>query len=195
MKSLSTYINEKLIIKQKTTPTNKQELVDAILDYFNNGDGDLNNIDVSKIKEKDFECLFYDLIDEIEKNKIIEIDISKWKLKELYFDESNYIGMFDSCETLETIILPDCLEVIGNFAFCKCRKLDNIIIPNSVNSINDNAFQDCNSLHSIIIPNSVTYICSDTFYDCPNLIIIVPNERVKKLVLNSGFDGKIIIKK
>ena len=219
MKSLPIYINEKLIIKQKQkiTPSTKQELKTAILDHFNNGDGDLNDIDMSKLKKKDFCRLFFNLKHEIKKNNITKIDISDWKLKELYCDPKDQLGMFQRCEILETVILPDCLEVIDDFAFFACKNLDNIIIPDSVtsigehvfdicnrltsltipdsvNSIGNNAFEGCSSLTSLFIPDSVQSIGYNAFYNCPNLTITVPNEYAKELILNSGFDSKIIIK-
>ena len=220
MKSLHTYINERLITNKDEIllcPKSKDELVDAILDHFKHGDSDLNNIDVSKLKKEDFNSLFYNLRNEIKKNNITEIDISKWKLKELYYDTRKNKGMFEQCETLESIILPGCLEVIGKYTFYKCTKLNNITIPNSVTTIDDVAFSNCSSLENITIPDSVTkignytfYCCSDltsvvisslvtsiggyAFYGCNTLKITVPNKDIKKLVKYSGFDGKIIVK-
>ena len=67
------------------------------------------------------------------------------------------------------IVIPDSVEIIGNFAFYDCTSLTSITIPNSVMKIGDNAFRSCTSLTSITIPNSVTSIGNWAFDNCTNL--------------------------
>lgn len=69
----------------------------------------------------------------------------------------------------ESYAIPDGIEVIGNWAFCRCRFLKSITIPDSVVSIRDKAFFGCESLASVTIPGSVTCIGNEAFYSCSSL--------------------------
>ena len=51
------------------------------------------------------------------------------------------------------------------------QTVSSVIIPDSVTTIGDYAFADCTSLTSITIPDSVTSIGDYAFYDCANLTI------------------------
>jgi len=70
---------------------------------------------------------------------------------------------------LTSIILPNSVTSIGNYAFQDCKNITSIILPNSVTSIGSYAFNGCTKLKSITIPNSVTEIKDHTFTNCPNL--------------------------
>lgn len=56
------------------------------------------------------------------------------------FGWSKFIG----CRSLTSLVIPDSVTNIGDYAFWNCRSLTNIVIPNSVTSIGDNAFDDYN---------------------------------------------------
>jgi len=70
---------------------------------------------------------------------------------------------------LETIILPDGVESIGNETFDKCSNLVSIALPDSLVSIGRFAFRDCTALASIIIPNRITSISERMFEGCTSL--------------------------
>ncbi|MBO7218836.1 MAG: leucine-rich repeat domain-containing protein, partial [Clostridia bacterium] len=79
---------------------------------------------------------------------------------------------FDSCDSIETIIIQGGITSIGQRAFRYCSSLSNIVIPNSVTSIGDYAFDNCTSLTNIVIPNSVTNIGLGAFAACDGLTSI-----------------------
>ena len=85
-------------------------------------------------------------------------------------------GSFRGCSSLETIILPDGLQEIGDRTFQSCTSLKNIIIPESVKTIGEFAFADCKSLIEIDIPKSITLLQRCSFYGCRNLITINYND-------------------
>ena len=75
-------------------------------------------------------------------------------------------------ESVEKVVIPDSVTIIGDYAFLECRSLTSITIPNGVTSIGDGAFRQCYSLASITIPNSVTSIGEDAFSWCGSLTSI-----------------------
>ena len=60
------------------------------------------------------------------------------------------------CYSLESLILPDGVTSIGEYAFRGCESLSNLVIPNSVTSVGKCAFYDCSSLSNVVIPDSIT---------------------------------------
>jgi hypothetical protein len=69
-----------------------------------------------------------------------------------------------------SVVIPDGVTRIDNWAFRDCARLASVTIPDSVTSLGDNgAFLRCTRLASITIPGSVTTICTYTFSDCKNL--------------------------
>ncbi len=83
--------------------------------------------------------------------------------------------------SLTSIIIPDGVTSIGNYAFSNCANLANITIPESVTSIGSYAFSNCANLANISIPESVTSIGSNTFFSCTNLASITIPESVTSI--------------
>ena len=75
---------------------------------------------------------------------------------------------FKYCD-ITTIIIPDSVSGISDFAFSNCFSLTNVTIGSSVTNIFSCAFMDCTSLESVEIPNSVTYIGGRVFTRCSSL--------------------------
>lgn len=74
------------------------------------------------------------------------------------------------CTTNATsVIIPDSVKIIGNWAFFNCDNLTNITIPDSVTSIGSFAFCGCSKLTNITIPISVRSIGYNAFKNCNNL--------------------------
>ena len=83
---------------------------------------------------------------------------------------------FYYCKNLASINIPNSITTISELAFNFCTSLTSIVIPDSVTTIGNGAFSRCTSLTSINIPNSVTTIGSSTFNDCSSLTSInIPN--------------------
>ncbi len=106
---------------------------------------------------------------------------------------------FNVCNNITKVIIPDSIEVIGDYAFdgCKnlveveftgtskiqtltgtflnCSKLTTINLPNSLEYIGDFVFQDCESLVSITIPGNANFrgLGEDTFNGCTSLSSII----------------------
>lgn len=71
--------------------------------------------------------------------------------------------------SLKSIIIPDSVTSIGDYAFSECHSLKSINIPDSVTRIGYSAFKNCGCLTSISIPPSVTTIEYGTFLGCHSL--------------------------
>ena len=82
------------------------------------------------------------------------------------------VESFKDCINLTSIIIPDSVLIIGNYALSGCTNLTEINIPNSVKAINSYSFNDCIGLTSFNIPDSVTSIGDYAFKGCNNIELI-----------------------
>ena len=83
---------------------------------------------------------------------------------------------FSYSADLTSVPLGNNVTTIGNDAFSGCYSLSSINIPDSMKTIGGFAFANCKSLASINIPNSVTAIGYSAFSGCESLTsIIIPN--------------------
>ena len=87
-----------------------------------------------------------------------------------------YDSDFVNCKTLKSVILPNCLETLGDYAFKGCASIESITLPEGLTTIGSAAFSGCSSIESITLPASLTSIGSSAFGSCTNLkTIIVPD--------------------
>ncbi len=70
---------------------------------------------------------------------------------------------------LESIVIPDSVERIGNLAFQYCYSLRTVYIGNGVVDIGEYAFGSCNTLNSITIGSGVKNIGENAFETCTSL--------------------------
>ena len=77
--------------------------------------------------------------------------------------------VFEACNSLNSINIPNSVTSIGWAAFNGCRSLPTITIPNSVTSIGGIAFSGCTALITVTIPNSIDSIRYGLFDGCVNL--------------------------
>lgn len=81
----------------------------------------------------------------------------------------------------KTIVLPDTLADIYNYAFAGCTYLTEINIPSGVTEIGEYAFNDCISLQELVIPGSVEEIEPNAFSGCQSLSNLTLSEGLKKI--------------
>ncbi len=104
-------------------------------------------------------------------------DINSWLGIEsaLNAKPSNYELYFDG-QLVTSIVIPDGVKSIGDYAFRGCDSIVSVTISSSVTSIGDYAFSNCDSIVSVTIPGSVTNIGSGAFKGCSKLTnIVIPN--------------------
>ena len=57
---------------------------------------------------------------------------------------------FSDCRSLETVVLPSNIKVIGNSAFANCTGISSLIIPESLTELGWGAFRGCKGLRSML---------------------------------------------
>ena len=89
---------------------------------------------------------------------------------------------FDSC-LFSSVVLPDSVTSVGNFAFSSCGNLTEFILPEGVAEIGNQVFFSCGKLESITIPDSLAGIGPGFFGHNPALagIRISPDHPVYEM--------------
>ena len=85
-----------------------------------------------------------------------------------YSNSYNYEG---ACQgsTFKTVVVPEGVELIGDYVFKECRKLRSVTLPESLKTIGDCAFAECESLTDLRVPESVEKIDPRAFRNCKEL--------------------------
>lgn len=82
---------------------------------------------------------------------------------------------FEYCD-FSTIILPDTVRTIGEYAFYYCTALKSVTLPSGLTTLGRYAFAYCSSLTSVTIPEGITRLEYSTFYKCTALkTVTVPD--------------------
>ena len=79
-------------------------------------------------------------------------------------DEAFRWSKFIGCRSLKSLVIPDSVTNIGDYAFWGCSDLADIVIPDGVTSIGERAFCLCPSLKYISIPKSVICLNGNPFF-------------------------------
>lgn len=85
---------------------------------------------------------------------------------------------FADCGSLTTVIIPDSVTHIAQYGFLSCSALSSLILGDRLSIIGYNSFSNCTSLTSLIIPDSVTGIGDEAFGYCTALTSVIIGEGV-----------------
>ena len=80
------------------------------------------------------------------------------------------VGAFSECDRMTSLVIPDSMTTIGDWAFTGCANMVRMDMGNGVVTIGDSAFRDCISLTELVIPDSVTTIGEETFSGCNSIV-------------------------
>ena len=83
-------------------------------------------------------------------------------------------GVFQSCNNLKTIVIPESVTVLGKGSFQECTSLESINIPAGVTRIESDALRNT-GLKSVEFHAGVTYFGAQAFRDCKQLTEVVIN--------------------
>ena len=89
--------------------------------------------------------------------------------------------VFCDMPELETVILPDTIDVIRGYAFAYCPNLTTVVMPETLSYLGGSAFEHCSSLENIVIPEGLTEIKGSTFDGCSSLDFVVIPEGVTRI--------------
>ena len=78
-------------------------------------------------------------------------------------------NFFLNCKELQTVVLSDCIEVLGEQTFYNCDMLTEVRFGKNLKTIAPRAFINCVSLESITIPDTVEKIGLRAFNSCTAL--------------------------
>lgn len=123
------------------------------------------------------ECIDRNLYGEIDLNYIRENNDgtgASYKIKNISNKAFWYCG-------INSVIIPDDIEYIGNQAFVYCTSLKAPKIPYSCRTIGYDAFLACNSIDSLIIPEGVIDIGEEAFKNCKKLCYLELPSTIKRL--------------
>ena len=100
---------------------------------------------------------------------------------------------FWGCKSLKSLVIPDSVTSIGDYAFDGCCSLRCVVISDGVTRIGNYAFWGCKSLKSLVIPDSVTHIGNGAFNACSSLKSLVIPASVGNIIGNpfSGWNGEL----
>ncbi len=73
----------------------------------------------------------------------------------------------------ESLVLPDGLEFIGDYAFYGCKKLESVVFPTSLRFIGEAAFLSSENLKSLTFPCALDSIGQQAFLHATNLDSVV----------------------
>lgn len=86
---------------------------------------------------------------------------------------------FENCSSLTSVTIPESVTEIGEYAFAGCKSLKSIVIPDSVTKIGEAVFKDCEKLSSVTLSKRIDNIPSEAFYNCTSLTTIEMPEHVR----------------
>ena len=84
-------------------------------------------------------------------------------------------NLFDSCDMLTDVTIPDGVTYIADNCFVSCFELSNVKLPSTLKELGEWTFSGCSKLKDITIPDGVTTIGAFCFSDCGISNITVPD--------------------
>ena len=86
-------------------------------------------------------------------------------------------GTFYNCSSLEKIIIPEGVEILGYSVFGGCSSLVDVTLPSTLKEFEESltldagaaTFIKCKSLKNIVIPDGVTKLPTILFFECSSL--------------------------
>ena len=105
---------------------------------------------------------------------------------------------FDDCQSLESVLLGDGVEIVSAYAFSSCEKLETLNLPTSLRKIENWGFQKT-AIKELVIPEGVETLNQDSFYNCTSMTSARIASTVKNmstssigLYTTSAMDGFVI---
>ena len=88
---------------------------------------------------------------------------------------------FSDSNIVETVLLPDTIEIIDNMAFWKCINLKHVEIPEGVTTLGRCSFGGCSTLESIEFPETLETVGDMVFIGCTGLTELKFGKNLKSI--------------
>lgn len=101
-------------------------------------------------------------------------------------------GAFNSCMSLQSITLPSNMIKLGNRCFNRCISLTSIIIPDKVKVLGEGCFSGCKDLANVTLGNGVTTIRAYAFNYMDSLQTITIPSSVQVIEVDAFYHNKAL---
>ena len=88
---------------------------------------------------------------------------------------------FSDSNIVETVIIPETVEIIDNMTFWKCINLTHVEIPEGVTTLGRCSFGGCSALESIEFPDTLETVDDMVFIGCVELKELKFGKNLKKI--------------
>lgn len=99
----------------------------------------------------------------------------------LYSIDGKTLIAYGAGRTDERFVIPDSVEIIGEYAFSGNNYLKEIVIGSNVKTIRERAFSSMRNLSTVTVSEGVTSIEDEAFYSCGRLVDITIPESVTSM--------------
>lgn len=130
----------------------------------------------------DGSTIFYDILNRNVFSHLTEIEVTEGttevpeyfmsgitSIEKVLLPEGLFViggNSFTGCTGITEISVPDSVTEIGDYAFYNCVKLENFDFPENLVSIGWSAFRFCKALDSILLPEGLETIGRSAFSEC-----------------------------
>ncbi len=104
---------------------------------------------------------------------------------------ANFAFRNQSPDSLRSIILPEGLEAIGNWAFGYIEHLTSVSIPSTVQTIGTDAFAYCSNLRSVEFGEGLMTVNGQAFWMCDSLTRVTCNALTPPTLNQTAFDHNL----
>ena len=94
---------------------------------------------------------------------------------------------FYNCSNMKSVSLPVSLKSIGDYSFADSYNITNLVIPEGVKTIGHNAFRWCSGIKLLELPSTLDSIGDYAFYRCSNLSRVVSRIKTPFKISKSVF--------
>ncbi len=89
--------------------------------------------------------------------------------------------LFFGDENITSVIIPDSVTYIGEYAFADCSELTYAKLPANLTELSEGLFTYCQKLNNVKLPSSLTKICDSALYHCDSITEIILPASVTEL--------------
>ncbi len=83
--------------------------------------------------------------------------------------------------SITSVVIPNNITTIENYAFKDCKELVFVVIPDSVKKMGNNVFEGCTNLQSVVMSKNLSTIPYNTFLNCKKLTSVKLPEKLRTI--------------